>query len=108
MTDQYYGVAWNHEDDSYALTGSLLNATRENVDEQMFVHNAIAFKCGETDDRCYELPNVYERQFQVGTTSIIEVAMTPLIGFSLCKVTDVVRILLLIEYGVWKAVKQQQ
>lgn len=103
MDEQYYGVAWNYKDDSYVLTGGLLNATPENVDERMFVHNAVDKNVVDMGNGCYKIPKIYERRFHVGTAFVIEVSLLPLVGFSLCITSDVVKILYLMEYGVWRS-----
>ena len=101
--EQYYGVAWNYEDDSYVLTGSLLGATPENIDERMFVHNTVESDVVTMGDGCYEIPKIYERRFCVGTAFVVEVSLLPLIGFSLCRTIDVVKTLYLMERGIWRS-----
>lgn len=102
---QYYGVAWNYENDTYVLTGSLLHATPENIDELMFVHNSFEKSVEIRADGGYAVSKIYERRSYVGTSFITEISLLPLRGFSLCKESDVVHVLLMVERGIWKSLE---
>lgn len=101
IDNRYYGVAWNYEDNSYVLTGTLLHATPETIDGLMFVHNAIETDTTKINDKCYIVPKIYQRNTIVGTAFLLEISLSPLHGFTLCKESDIVNILYTMEYAIW-------
>jgi len=74
--NKYYGVAWNYEKDTYRATGMLENATPQNVEEIMFIHNKIK-KVG--DD--WFIPEFYVRHRHNTHEDIVEISDKKLEGF---------------------------
>ena len=99
---RYYGVAWNYKKDTYRRTGLLANVTKYvDVEDIMFIHNSIE-PSPDTRLRC-RCKKTYCHNINTETEVIMEISDLPLPGFVLCPLSYLLRVLLYIDYNVYKS-----